>query len=144
MKLVDRTAQHTSGLWAALLALLVLVPAGAWGVSKEAAGKALYLKYCSACHGPGAKGDGVASGFLQPPPPDLTQIAKRSGGQFPFIKVAQAIDGTRTIPVHGEREMPVWGEIFRQDGPAGPIAEHAAERSTVTLITEYVGSLQQK
>jgi mono/diheme cytochrome c family protein len=49
----------------ALAAALALLPAG---VAVEAAdkpadpGRAMYLRYCGACHGPQGKGDGIAGG----------------------------------------------------------------------------------
>jgi len=30
-------------------------------------------------------------------------------------KVMSAIDGSRAVRAHGDREMPVWGEIFRKE-----------------------------
>src|ERR1041385_7074035 len=70
-------------------------------------GKVAYLRYCSACHGSEGKGDGAGARFLRPKPTDLTGLAKANHGEFPFIKVVRAIDGTTAIGVHGERGMPV-------------------------------------
>jgi mono/diheme cytochrome c family protein len=106
-------------------------------------GKAMYLKYCAACHGESGKGDGVVSGFLQPKPTDLTQLAKKSGGSFPFMAVVEAIDGTNTVRSHGDPSMPVWGEIFRAQA-TDSLGRHAEVRGKVMVITEYVRSIQAK
>lgn len=42
-----------------------------------AAGKALYLTHCAACHGDLAEGDGPAAGSLQPPPANLRWVVQR-------------------------------------------------------------------
>lgn len=105
--------------------------------------KAMYLKYCSACHGESGKGDGVVSGFMQPKPTDLTQIAKKNGGSFPFMAVVESIDGTNTVRAHGDPAMPVWGEVFRAD-LAASFATQSEVRGRVMLITEYLRSIQAK
>jgi mono/diheme cytochrome c family protein len=106
-------------------------------------GKALYLRYCSACHGATGKGDGVVSGFLRPKPTDLTQIAKKAGGKFPFVQTMQAIDGTATVRAHGDPDMPVWGDSFRREARDTMDAQ-VEVRGRLMLITEYVESLQEK
>jgi mono/diheme cytochrome c family protein len=104
--------------------------------------KAAYLKYCSACHGSAGKGDGVVSGFLRPRPTDLTQLAKKAGGKFPFKRTMDSIDGTTRVQAHGDAEMPVWGEMFRREQPgANP---QARARGTLMLITKYIESVQEK
>lgn len=145
MKAIEATAQRATGAgFVVLLALLGLTAAPGWAADKDPPGKALYLKYCSACHGSGGQGDGVVSGLLRPPPPNLTLIAKQAGGKFPFMKTAQAIDGTTTIRAHGDSGMPVWGEIFREEAPSGSIAPNAEVRGKVALITQYLRSIQVK
>ena len=103
--------------------------------------KAAYLKYCSACHGESGKGDGVVSGFMQPRPTDLTQLAKKAGGQFPTMQVVESIDGTKTVRAHGDTDMPVWGELFHRQVPA-PLTGDGHVRGTELQITEYLRSIQ--
>lgn len=43
--------------------------------SAAAAGKALYIKYCAACHGDKGKGNGVAAASFPKPPADYTSAA---------------------------------------------------------------------
>ena len=58
---------------------------------------------------------GPMSRMLKTPPPNLTLLAKSNGGQFPFLRVLEMIDGRNMIEVHGSREMPVWGESLARD-----------------------------
>lgn len=115
---------------------------GAPGVAENTnPGRAAYLKYCSACHGPEGKGDGMVATVLRPKPPDLTQLAKAHGGQFPRAQVERSIDGRQRIAAHGDTEMPVWGEIFAKE-KGSTITAHAEVRGQVQLIAEYVQSIQ--
>ncbi|HXJ33752.1 MAG TPA: cytochrome c [Candidatus Eisenbacteria bacterium] len=125
----------------ALIAALLL--AGTVARAEDVAGKQTYLRYCGACHGPDGRGDGIAGTFMRPKPTDLTQIAKKNGGEFPVTRVMADIDGRNTVRAHGDPQMPVWGEIFREEAgsPQGPQNE---ARSKVVAITEYVRSIQQK
>jgi hypothetical protein len=52
---------------------------------------------------------------LKVAPPDLTRIAKRSGGTFPRQRVEQILSSETELGAgHGTREMPLWGPIFSQ------------------------------
>ncbi|GIW44086.1 MAG: hypothetical protein KatS3mg077_1368 [Candidatus Binatia bacterium] len=102
-----------------------------------------YLRYCSACHGETGKGDGVVSHLMNPRPSDLTQLAKKNKGEFPFMRVIRIIDGRETLRAHGDPDMPVWGEIFASEVP-GAINKEARIRGKVLLITEYLASIQEK
>ena len=123
-------------------ALLIGTFSTARAAEPPPAAKELYLKYCSACHGESGKGDGVVSGLMTPRPTDLTQIAKKAGGQFPFTQVMQAIDGTKTVRAHGSSDMPVWGESFRREMPGESLSAQERLRGRLMLITEYVASIQ--
>jgi mono/diheme cytochrome c family protein len=120
MTLIPETLPHRGGL-AALTLTLALVGAGTI-VAKDADfarhGRALYVQYCVACHGPGGRGDGPAAGALKSPVPDLTQLARKYG-EFPVDRVMIWIDGEKASAAHGTREMPVWGRQFRRQGGAG-------------------------
>lgn len=106
------------------------------------AGRELYLRYCSACHGPSGAGDGMVGQLLTPRPTDLTQLAERNGGTFPFEAVVEAIDGRRSVRAHGAANMPVWGDVLgRQPPPAATDA--AAVRAKLLAITAYVQSIQR-
>ncbi len=127
-----------------MIALLVLPLASVSAAQGPPGSKDLYLKYCSSCHGESGNGNGEVSSLLTPKPTDLTQIAKKSGGQFPFMHVMQAIDGTETIRAHGKSQMPVWGEAFRKELPPQSISTQERLRGQLMLITEYIASIQAK
>lgn len=106
-------------------------------------GKALYRQYCASCHGEGGKGDGPVAASLTDKPTDLTQLAKKAGGQFPYAPTMDAIDGTKAVRAHGRSNMPVWGERFAR--PAGAVAGMRAQvRGKLMQITEYLRSIQQR
>ena len=127
-----------------LLAVALVVQVAAQAVAADApAGQRLYLQYCSACHGPGARGDGVVSGFMRPQPPDLTQLAKRNKGIFPTVQVIDTIDGRSMPRAHGDTDMPVWGKIFQSDA-AGADNPEVNVYSVVAQITDYLRSIQAK
>ena len=75
-------------------------------------GKLEFQSSCASCHGSDAKSKGPVSDQLKIPPPDLTMLAKNNNGVFPTNAVYETIDGLKTIPAHGTREMPIWGERF--------------------------------
>jgi mono/diheme cytochrome c family protein len=103
-------------------------------------GKDLFTNYCAACHGTGAKGDGPAAAALNKKPADLTKISARNGGTFPATKVSRFIEGADEVPAHGNRDMPVWGSLFKSlntnNGPA-------EAQLRVNNLTEYLKSIQQ-
>jgi mono/diheme cytochrome c family protein len=130
----------------ALLTALALLVAPSPGHAAEPAstpGPAMYLRYCGACHGPAGKGDGIAGTFITPKPADLTQIAKKNGGTFPFQVVQAYIDGTKDMRAHGDPAMPVWGETFRAES-GWDMGRRVEVQGKLMLITEYVRSIQAK
>ena len=104
------------------------------------AGRTLFMQHCSSCHGDDAKGAGPAALALKKQPPDLTALAKRNQGKFPYDQVRKAIDGDVEVPAHGSREMPTWGPLFLA---LTDLNTRKAERLTTTL-TDYIKSLQVK
>jgi len=134
-----------------ILAALVLLMAGASTARSEtpaeakpdaaaaAKGKIIYQRYCGSCHGPEARGNGPLASDLRLPPSDLTSLAARNGGRFPFAAVAQAVDGRKTTRGHGAPDMPVWGEVFpKTGGTDSPSVESAVGR-----LTHYLWSIQK-
>ena len=78
------------------------------------AGGDLFRFYCASCHGRDGKGDGPVASALNRRPPDLTTIARRSGGRFPTNRVEGFVTGNREPTLaHGSADMPVWGPIFK-------------------------------
>ena len=104
------------------------------------AGELIYTRYCSACHGRSLKGDGPVAAGLVKKPIDLTALAAKHGGAFPYDRVAAMIDGRKTTRMHGTPDMPVWGEVFAlATGTDAPDPESAVKR-----ITHYVWANQAK
>jgi mono/diheme cytochrome c family protein len=134
-----RTTLVAASLAAGAL-LLAGVPARA---QDDAQGKQLFTKYCGSCHGPDGKGDGYLSSSLKQKPADLTLIAKKNGGKFPEQTVMRFIDGTTDVRAHGNPDMPVWGEVFKEQIASSP-TQQAEIRATILAIVNYIGSIQQK
>jgi cytochrome c553 len=99
-------------------------------------GAALFRTYCSNCHGAAGRGDGAMSGQLRRLPPNLTTFAQRNGGVFPAERVRQVIDGTG-IPAHGDRDMPVWGAVFKRSSGGDAAAR-------IDAIVRFLQGLQQR
>jgi mono/diheme cytochrome c family protein len=130
------------GLTIAFLVLGAVALAAA--AQQEKSGRPLYLRYCGACHGPQAKGDGVASSFMRPSPPDLTLLAKQHGGEFPLNAIAKAIDGREMPRAHGDPWMPVWGTLLGEKVAENkPKADVEAKvQGRILAIAEYLRSIQ--
>ena len=105
-----------------------------------ARGRALYMRNCASCHGVDARGNGPAAFVLKTPPPDLTTLAKRHGGKFPYEYVLDVLRfGTRVVS-HGSSDMPIWGPIFASMDNY----DQAAVRKRIKDLSDYLMSLQQK
>ncbi len=76
-------------------------------------GEQMYKQYCATCHGIDAKGDGPLAPLLKTPPPDLTTLARRHLGKFPYDYVANVLEFGPGVTAHGSSDMPTWGPIFR-------------------------------
>jgi len=142
----------------AAVGLLAAQPAQGADDPGVAQGQQLYAKYCASCHGPGGKGDGPKAASTTPKASDLTQIAKRNGGKFPFYEVMLLIEGRTptaqdqdtSLPglpnAHGTTAMPVWGEVFsRQEMSKGSALDLQLQTTgKIMMITEYLQSIQAK
>ncbi len=121
---------------------LAVVLAVAPAAHAEDAGRTLYLRLCASCHGRDGAGDGPVAPALGQKPSDLTQIAAANAGTFPFVEVAEAIDGTKSVRAHGVSDMPIWGEVLQTD-PASPLEQQLLAAGRVIVITRYVRTLQR-
>ncbi len=106
----------------------------------EYSGVEMYRTHCATCHGTDGKGLGPAAPALKTAPSDLTQISKNNGGQFPGFRITHIVDGSDVIAVHGSREMPVWGNYFRDNNSRDEALLKLREHN----LTEYIRSIQQK
>ena len=128
-------------------ALMFVAVAGAGVQAGPAAGVAppvgppdgaqLFRTYCAACHGPAGTGGGTAALAMKVTPPDLTRIAARNKGVFPAERMRQIVLG-RGVAAHGERNMPLWGDVFSRkvtgDSPD----------ALVDALIRYVDALQRR
>jgi mono/diheme cytochrome c family protein len=104
-----------------------------------ASGKQTYMQYCASCHGENAKGGGPAASSLKTPPPDLTTLAKRHDGKFPYEYVAGIVRFGKPLSAHGSPDMPIWGPIFS-------LADfhEVAIRQRIKNLCEFLASAQEK
>jgi len=104
---------------------------------KTTVGSELYRFYCSTCHGVDAKGRTAASP-VKPAAPDLTRLARYSGGVFPRDRVFDVIrHGAGAVPSHGGTGMPVWGAIFR-----GLDGNDTLVEVRIANLVDYLQSIQ--
>ena len=125
---------------------VVLLFSIAVGIEIEAAeaehGKQLYMQYCGSCHGKDGRGSGSVSPYLKIALPDLTVLKKNNKGIYPLDAVMATIDGRRAVRSHGDRDMPVWGEVFRKETERGKYSE-LTSLLKANVIAEYVATLQR-
>jgi mono/diheme cytochrome c family protein len=124
----------------------VLCFAPAWVLAQtfsplDQSGEELFGRYCAACHGAGARGDGPVASTLNKRVPDLTVLARNAGGDFPALVVRETIDGRSMMSAHGTRQMPVWGYEFWVEEGADIVAESTASQ-LIDRIVAYLASVQ--
>lgn len=79
--------------------------------TSPASGKEMFNTYCATCHGLDGTGSGPAASVLKVKPADLTQLAAKNGGKYPAAHVFATLRQVDS-PVHGSKEMPIWGTLF--------------------------------
>ncbi len=100
-----------------------------------------YRWHCVACHGHDGRGHGPMAEILAVPPADLTRIALRRNGNFPFWTVYDTISGTRALTAHQSFQMPGYWDRFRGDeAKPGFLPAHVR----IVLLTHYLESIQEK
>jgi mono/diheme cytochrome c family protein len=136
-----------------LLLSLLLLPAGAAIAQTGASaaqdqlppnfvptGKNMFKQYCAACHGLDAKGHGPAAVSLKVTPADLTTLAKRHDGEFPYDLVTNVLRFGPGIAAHGSSDMPTWGPIFQyMDNYNQTVVQ-----KRIKNLCDYIASLQEK
>jgi mono/diheme cytochrome c family protein len=109
-------------------------------VDKAAAakGRTTFTRYCVACHGTEAKGDGSLSKDLRVPVPDLTQLTE--AGVYPYDRVVLSVAKGSTVKGHGSDDMPAWGPAFsRTRGTETTTVDQAIHH-----LAHYIWSIQRK
>jgi mono/diheme cytochrome c family protein len=108
-------------------------------------GRGDFMTYCAACHGVSGVGDGTVAEFLTLSAANLTQMSVKNGGIFPRQRAIEVIDGRAQVSVHGERDMPVWGDWFKFEADSEGAGEKTEKvvRERITALVDYLESLQQ-
>ena len=79
-------------------------------------------------------------GVLRVNVPNLRQLSERNGGDFPADDAAAYIDG-RNLPVsHGDRVMPVWGDVF--DTTSDILADAQAAEQRIDAVVDWLATIQ--
>ena len=113
-----------------------------------AKGRITFARYCATCHGADAKGNGSIAKFLKIPPTDLTMIERDEDGSFPHERLKKVIAGESPVRGHGSREMPIWGDVFKDPlSESYSNAEESGEDRAARMIREliyYIETLQEE
>jgi mono/diheme cytochrome c family protein len=119
--------------------LIVSILGAVAGCAREpvrpVSGAATFATHCAACHGSGGDGGGPVAATLNVPVPNLRTLTQRNGA-FPREWVASKIDGRDLPPAHGNRAMPVWGNVFDTTGQLFVDAENSDQR--IDAVIEYL------
>jgi mono/diheme cytochrome c family protein len=135
----NRLRTNITGLAAAMCVTLFTASASA-DENVEAAGKVRFMENCAVCHGADGKGGGPFTTLLKSPPSDLTMLSKGAGGEFPFNRVYDAIDGRASVKgAHGSKDMPIWGGEWK----GSSVAAETAVRGQILEMIIYLRSIQQ-
>jgi mono/diheme cytochrome c family protein len=122
---------------AASLALAIL-PAHAADAPK---GRDLFMNHCAACHGADGEGGGPVATVMQVTPPNLRALSQRNSGTFPGATITAYVDGRELKAAHGDRQMPIWGDVFR--GPEQGTAERTV-RERIKALVDFIEELQYR
>jgi mono/diheme cytochrome c family protein len=107
-----------------------------------ASGQEMYQQYCAACHGENAAGRGPAAAACTVRPADLTKLAARNGGKFPYDSFYAVLQfgSLATTTSHGSADMPMWLPVFSSVDPG----REAIAQQRMHNLARYVAALQAK
>jgi mono/diheme cytochrome c family protein len=122
-------------------ALACAVALSAPAFAADATGARLYFNHCAACHGDEGEGTGPVAASMRVTVPNLRTLAQRNGGAFPTDAVRAYVDG-RSIPAsHGDRVMPIWGDVFLG---ADKSADDRTIRRRIAAVVDFISTLQYR
>ena len=78
--------------------------------------------------------------LLITPPPDLTTLAKRHLGKFPYDYVSSVLEFGPGLTAHGSSDMPTWGPIFRYFDKQN----ERVVQQRIKNLCNYLASLQRE
>ena len=126
------------GILFALVCLVNFCSGIAIAADQVEQGRELYTRYCAACHGLNADGNGPLASVMKTPPANLRKLSERYGNPLPSARIAAFIDGSADVKAHGLRDMPVWGQRFDPEKERSP----AGARPWLSALVAYLQSIQ--
>jgi len=125
---------------ASLCGIAIALAAPAFAADDDT-GARLYFNHCAACHGETGEGTGPVAASMRITMPNLRTLAQRNGGGFPRDAVAAYVDGRNVKAAHGDRQMPIWGDVFKG---ADPEADDLTVRRRINAVVDFVSTLQYR
>ena len=122
-------------------ALSIALAVGAPVLAADDLGARLYFNHCAACHGDNGEGTGPVAASMRITVPNLRTLAARNGGMFPADAVRAYVDGRNIPAAHGDRQMPIWGDVFRG---ADQDADDRTVRRRIAAIVDFISLLQYR
>ena len=122
-------------------ALSIALALGAPALAADDLGARLYFNHCAACHGDNGEGTGPVAASMRVTVPNLRTLAARNGGMFPADAVRAYVDGRNIPAAHGDRQMPIWGDVFRG---ADQDADDRTVRRRIAAIVDFISLLQYR
>jgi mono/diheme cytochrome c family protein len=119
------------------VALALAAPA----MAQDDLGARLYFNHCAACHGDEGEGTGPVAASMRVTVPNLRSLAERNGGKFPVDAVRAYVDGRNMPAAHGDRVMPIWGDVFLG---ADQSADDRTVRRRIAAVVEFISTLQYR
>jgi mono/diheme cytochrome c family protein len=119
------------------IALALAAPA----MAQDDLGARLYFNHCAACHGDEGEGTGPVAASMRVTVPNLRALAQRNGGAFPTDAVRAYVDGRNIPAAHGDRVMPIWGDVFLG---ADREADDRTVRRRIAAVVEFISTLQYR
>jgi mono/diheme cytochrome c family protein len=104
-------------------------------------GARLFFNHCAACHGENGEGTGPVAASMRVTMPNLRTLAQRNGGSFPRDAVVAYVDGRNVKAAHGDRQMPVWGDVFKG---VDQEADDRTVRRRINAIADFISTLQYR
>ena len=108
-----------------------------------AGGEIEYQNHCAICHNVDGKGRGIMAKFLAISPANLTQLAKKNTGKFPFWQTFRVIDGREEVRGHGTREMPIWGARFQAEARGSDPGARSQVSGRILSLVFYLQHIQE-
>ena len=103
-----------------------------------AKGRTTFVRYCVACHGMAARGDGPLAKDLRVRVPDLSMLM--DGNTFPYQRVVDSVAKGSSVRGHGTDDMPAWGPAFNRTAGTGATTVDQA----IHQLAHYIWSIQGK